>query len=70
MLDESAIEQRLTNLEREVAALKQKNNDDSTSDNWLKKLIGSISDKEAFDKALEYGREFRQSDRPVDEGDE
>jgi hypothetical protein len=70
MLDEAAIEKRLANLEKEVAVLKQKNNNDSTSDNWLNKLIGSISDKEAFDKALEYGREFRQSDRPIDEGDE
>ncbi|BAZ15472.1 hypothetical protein NIES4071_73440 [Calothrix sp. NIES-4071] len=69
MLDEEAIEHRLANLEREVAALKQKNNS-SNSDNWLNKLIGSISDEDAFLQALEYGRSFRQSDRPVDEGDE
>ncbi|BAZ09643.1 hypothetical protein NIES4071_14530 [Calothrix sp. NIES-4071] len=69
MLNEEAIEKRLTNLEREVAVLKQ-NNNDSTSDNWLNKLIGSISDQEAFDKALEYGRSFRQSDKPANEGDE
>jgi hypothetical protein len=70
MLDEAAIEHRLATLEREVAALKQKNNTDSTSDNWLNKLIGSVSDEAAFLEALEYGRSFRQSDRPVDEGDE
>ncbi|RUT05258.1 hypothetical protein DSM106972_040790 [Dulcicalothrix desertica PCC 7102] len=64
MLDEAAIEQRLATLEREVAALKQKNNNDSTSDNWLNKLIGSISDEAAFLEALEYGRSFRQSDKP------
>ncbi|GJD18869.1 hypothetical protein RIVM261_038250 [Rivularia sp. IAM M-261] len=70
MLDEAAIEHRLANLEREVAALKQKNNNDSTSDNWLNNLIGSISDEAAFIKALEYGRSFRQSDKPADEGDQ
>ncbi len=70
MLDEAAIEHRLANLEREVAALKQKNNNDSTSDNWLNKLIGSISDEAAFSEALEYGRLFRQSDKPADEGDQ
>ncbi|BDA73563.1 hypothetical protein CAL7716_077290 [Calothrix sp. PCC 7716] len=69
MLDEAAIEHRLANLEREVAALKQKNNNDSTSDNWLNNLIGSISDEAAFIEALEYGRSFRQSDKPADEGD-
>lgn len=70
MLNEADIEHRLATLEREVAALKKKNNTDSTSDNWLNKLIGSISDEDAFLEALEYGRLFRQSDRPVDEGDE
>lgn len=58
MLDETAIEHCLAYLERDVAALKQKNNNDSTSDNWLNKLIGSISDEAAFIEALEYGRSF------------
>lgn len=69
MLDEATLEYRLATLEREVAILKQKNNhnstdNNSTSDNWLNKLIGSISDDSAFLEALEYGRSFRQSDRP------
>jgi hypothetical protein len=33
----------------------------SSSENWLDNLSGSISDQEAFQKALEYGRVFRQT---------
>ena len=33
----------------------------SSSENWLDNLSGSISDQEAFEKALEYGRVFRQT---------
>ncbi|NCS52257.1 MAG: hypothetical protein GPJ23_07735 [Microcystis aeruginosa G13-05] len=32
----------------------------SSSENWLDNLSGSISNEEAFEKALEYGRVFRQ----------
>jgi hypothetical protein len=40
-----------------------------SSDNWLDRLIGSISDNSAFLEALEYGRTFRQSDKPIDGSD-
>jgi hypothetical protein len=33
----------------------------SSSENWLDNLSGSISDQETFEKALEYGRVFRQN---------
>ncbi len=33
----------------------------SSSENWLDNLSGSISDQEVFEKALEYGRVFRQT---------
>jgi hypothetical protein len=70
MLDEVTLEHRLATLEREVADLKQKFDKTVASGNWLAKLIGSISDESAFLEALEYGRSFRQADRPVDETDE
>jgi hypothetical protein len=63
MLDEKAIEQRLATLEQEVANLKKQSN----LTNWIEKLTGSISDEEAFLEALKYGREFCDSDKPVDE---
>lgn len=68
MLNETTIEQRLVTLEQAVADLQSKSQ--STSENWLEKFIGSISDEAAFLEALEYGRAFRQADRPLDEGDE
>jgi len=68
MLDEATIEHRLASLEQEVAQLKRKSNS-NISNNWLDKLIGSISDEPAFLQALEYGRSFRQADKPVDDSD-
>lgn len=62
MLDEATLEHRLVMLEQEVADLKQKATNSSTSTNWLNNLIGSISDESAFLEALEYGRSFRQAD--------
>jgi hypothetical protein len=70
MLDEATIEHRLASLEQEVAQLKRKSDSNFIASNWLDKLIGSISDEPAFLEALEYGRSFRQADKPVDDGDE
>lgn len=67
MLDETLLEQRLITLERSVAALQHRLENGSNGGNWLEKLIGSISDEDAFLEALEYGRAFRQSDKPIDE---
>jgi hypothetical protein len=67
MLDTATIEQRLTTLEQVVFELQHKFDSKPSSDNWLEKLIGSISDDAAFLEALEYGRAFRQSDKPIDD---
>jgi hypothetical protein len=67
MLDETTLERRLATLEQEVAELKRKSESIYTSGNWLEKLTGSISDEAAFLEALEYGRAFRQADKPTDE---
>lgn len=67
MLDEATIERRLAILEQEVTDLKRKSQSNSISANWLDKLIDSISDESAFLLALEYGRAFRQGDKPNDE---
>lgn len=63
MLDRTTLEQRLITLEQAVSELQQKVDTKPTSDNWLQKLIGSISDEAAFLESLEYGRAFRQVDR-------
>jgi hypothetical protein len=67
MLSETTLEERLVNLERLVDELQRKVEQPSSSEGWLQKLIGSISDEAAFLEAAEYGRAFRQVDLPVDE---
>ena len=70
MLDEATLERRLVILEQQVADLKRKSESNSISSNWLNQLIGSISDESAFLEALEYGRAFRQADKPTDQAHE
>ena len=67
MLDAATLEQRLITLEKIVLDLQNKVDTKPNANNWLEKLIGSISDDSAFLEALEYGRAFRQSDKPVDD---
>jgi hypothetical protein len=65
MLDETVLERRLVTLEQAVTDL-QDRVESKPATNWLDKLIGSISDEEAFLEALEYGRAFRQAERDRD----
>jgi hypothetical protein len=65
MLDTTTLEERLLILEAEVAALKQRATLAPGNSNWLEKL-GCITDEAGFEKVLEYGRAFRNSDRPSD----
>ena len=48
MLDEATLEQRLVTLEQAVSALQRKVNNEANDENWLQKLIGSISDDVVF----------------------
>jgi hypothetical protein len=70
MLNEATLEKRLVSLEQAVSDLQHKLESKPTSENWLNNLIGSISDEAAFLEALEYGRIFRQADKPIDEDNE
>jgi hypothetical protein len=70
MLDQATLEKRLVDLEQTVTELKRKSEADASPNNWLQALTGSISDEAAFLEVLEYGRAFRQSDKPTDEIDE
>jgi hypothetical protein len=62
------LEKRLTALEREVAELRAIMVIPPTSPNhWIEKIAGRFSnpkDKAAFDEAMRYGREWRESQRP------
>ncbi len=67
MLDTTTLERRLITLEQVVFDLQNKFDSKPSSDNWLDRLMGSISDDAAFLEALEYGRAFRQSDKLIDD---
>ncbi len=58
------LKQEIVDLKQEIVELKQKNIDRLTANNWMDKLIGSISDEAAFLEALDYGRSVRQADKP------
>ena len=68
MSAEPTIEQRLAALEAAVKELQSRLPPPPVAaPNWLDKVIGSVSDSEAFEQALEYGRAYRYADRPPDE---
>jgi uncharacterized protein len=53
--------------EEAVAQLRHQLASRPTAMDWLNQVVGSISDEAAFAEALEYGRAFRQADRPPDD---
>ena len=60
----AVLEGEVADLKQEIVDLKQKNIDRSTANNWMDRLVGSISDEAAFLEALDYGRSVRQADKP------
>jgi hypothetical protein len=70
MTADETIEERLAALEATVAQLQRQILVLKAGPNWLDRVIGSVTDEEAFREALEYGRAYRQSDRPPDEEDD
>jgi hypothetical protein len=69
MAIDAAVEQRLSALEHAVARLEGRLKPREPDPDWLERVAGSIADDEAFRKVLDYGREFRQSDRPPDDAE-
>ncbi len=67
MTKEEEFERRLAAIEQAVAEIQQRLATMPDPDNWLDRVIGSVTDVEAFEEALKYGRAFRYSDRPLDE---
>ncbi len=67
MAGEDAIEQRLANLEREVAELRQRLDRLDPRQNWLDRISGSLKDYPEFEEVIRLGREFREADRPPPE---
>lgn len=56
------IEKRLSDLENEVAQIKQQGANGNLP--WWEKIVGVFEDDEDFDNAMRLGREYRESLRP------
>ena len=69
MSSDTTLEIRMAAVEDAVAELRQQFATRPGTRVWLNEVAGSISDEVAFEEALEYGRAFRQADRPADEDD-
>jgi hypothetical protein len=61
MLNETVLERRLLTLEQAVIDL-QRRVEDKPSEDWLEKLVASVSCEEALLDALEYRRAFLEAD--------
>jgi hypothetical protein len=57
-----SVENRLANLEADVARLKAKV--EGTAEPWWERIWGSFANDPAFLEAMRYGREYRESLKP------
>ncbi|HZU76820.1 MAG TPA: hypothetical protein VFA70_08660 [Dehalococcoidia bacterium] len=56
------IEERLERLEAEVASLKhERSEQDGTAGPWWERIRGRFKDDPAYEEAMRYGREYRES---------
>jgi hypothetical protein len=63
----STLEARVAELERGFAELHQRIASGHANANWIDRMKGCVTDHEAFRETMEYGRQYRHSDRPSDE---
>jgi hypothetical protein len=67
---QETLEQRVTALEAEVAALKQRVTTMHPGADWLEHLSGSMKDYPEFEEVVRLGREIRRADSPEDPTDQ
>ena len=60
------IEERLAALESEVNLLKQRQ---GNAKPWWQAIVGTFKDDPAYEEAMRYGREWRESFRPEPDQD-
>ncbi len=60
------VEERLDALELALAEV-QRRLPPAAAD-WISRVTGSQKEEPAFEEVLEYGRTFRQADRPAEDG--
>lgn len=66
MQEIETLERRVVELERGFADLRQQLASNQKV-NWIERMKGCVTDREAFREATEFGRQYRYSDRPNDE---
>ena len=64
MASSSPLEQRVADLEAEVATLKRKLDNLDMTTPWWEQIAGTFENDPIYDKAMQLGREYRQSLRP------
>jgi hypothetical protein len=61
------LEQRIEQIEKELAQLKQQMQLTQQSDSpWWEKFVGAFADDPDFEAAVESGKQYRQSLKPAD----
>jgi hypothetical protein len=60
----SSLEQRVADLETEVATLKRKLATLDMTTPWWEQIAGTFENDPIYEKAMQLGREYRQSLRP------
>ncbi|HMO85377.1 MAG TPA: hypothetical protein PKC18_10705 [Lacipirellulaceae bacterium] len=63
-MTDSKLEQRMAELELEVATLRSKIEALAGSKPWWERIAGSFHDDPLYDKAMKLGRQYRQSQKP------
>ena len=61
MSEQQTIEQRLTEVEKELADLKQRLAAPADGKSWVEQIAGTFKDDPDFDEIVRLGREFRKS---------
>jgi hypothetical protein len=64
MVENSALEERLTAVERDLADLKSRVAGSQRKAPWFEKMVGSMKDYPEFEEVVKLGREIRKADTP------
>ena len=59
----STLEERVAKLEKQVAELERKTVQEERKQ-WLERISGKFANDPLFDRAVELGRKYRESQRP------
>jgi prefoldin subunit 5 len=63
MVEMMTVEQRVSALESELAALQKRVDDLNASKNWIEEVSGSMKDYPEYDEVLRLGAEWRRSQK-------